>query len=442
MFDSAKLLRTFHIYVKLIKRANDKQLISFLFTTFAATAKNHSKAYYLPAKMEITSFIDIDNIFQIWHSNNVLRFAVFVAAGILLLHLANALCRRIFIPITNKITRSTRSSWDDILFNENVMTSCCQILPPVLLHMLLPRMFDTEGDIFFWTVKVLDIYITACAIKLAFAILNALYALANQNSSLRNKTLKGVFEMFKIIAICIGAIIMISIVIDKNPAKVLTGLGAMAAVLMLVFKDPIMGLVAGVQLSVNDMLRPGDWITLPKHDADGMVVEVTLTTVKVQNWDNTITTIPPYILVSESFQNWRGMFDSGGRRIKRSIYIDMNSIGFCTKEQIEKFTQKGWMEGLDSSEEVVNLTVLRNFIYIYLRNNPRVNKYMTLMVRQLQPTSQGLPLELYFFSADTDWVAYEHLQADVFEHIIAMLPEFGIKAFQAPAGSDFTNRQI
>lgn len=392
--------------------------------------------------MEITSFIDIDNIFQIWHSNNVLRFAVFVAAGILLLHLANALCRRIFIPITNKITRSTRSSWDDILFNENVMTSCGQILPPVLLHMLLPRMFDTEGDIFFWTVKVLDIYITACAIKLAFAILNALYDLANQNSSLRNKTLKGVFEMFKIIAICIGAIIMISIVIDKNPAKVLTGLGAMAAVLMLVFKDPIMGLVAGVQLSVNDMLRPGDWITLPKHDADGMVVEVTLTTVKVQNWDNTITTIPPYILVSESFQNWRGMFDSGGRRIKRSIYIDMNSIGFCTKEQIEKFTQKGWMEGLDSSEEVVNLTVLRNFIDIYLRNNPRVNKYMTLMVRQLQPTSQGLPLELYFFSADTAWVAYEHLQADVFEHIIAMLPEFGIKAFQAPAGSDFANRQI
>lgn len=392
--------------------------------------------------MEITNFIDIDSIFQIWHSNNVLRLAAFVAAGILLLHLANALCRRIFIPFTNKITRSTRSSWDDILFNENVMTSCCQILPPVLLHMLLPRMFDTDGDIFFWTVKVLDIYITACAIKLAFAILNALYDLANQNSSLRNKTLKGVFEMFKIIAICIGAIIMISIVIDKNPAKVLTGLGAMAAVLMLVFKDPIMGLVAGVQLSVNDMLRPGDWITLPKHDADGMVVEVTLTTVKVQNWDNTITTIPPYILVSESFQNWRGMFDSGGRRIKRSIYIDMNSIGFCTKEQIEKFTQKGWMEGLDSSEEVVNLTVLRNFIDIYLRNNPRVNKYMTLMVRQLQPTSQGLPLELYFFSADTAWVAYEHLQADVFEHIIAMLPEFGIKAFQAPAGSDFANRQI
>ncbi len=392
--------------------------------------------------MNITSFIDIDSILQIWHSNNVLRFAVFVAAGILILHLANLLCRRIFIPVTKKITRSTQSTWDDILFNENVMTACCQILPPIVLHMLLPRMFDTAGDIFFWTVKVLDIYITACAIRIAFTVLNALYDLSNQHKNLRNRTLKGVFQMFKIIAICIGAIIMISIVIDKNPTNVLTGLGAMAAVLMLVFKDPIMGLVAGVQLSVNDMLRPGDWITLPKHDADGMVVEVTLTTVKVQNWDKTITTIPPYLLVSESFQNWRGMFDSGGRRIKRSIYIDMNSIGFCTKEQIEKFTQKGWMEGLDGSEEVVNLTVLRNFINIYLRNNPRVNKDMILMVRQLQPTAQGLPLELYFFSADTAWVAYEHLQAEVFEYLIAMLPQFGIKTFQAPAGSDFAGRQI
>lgn len=392
--------------------------------------------------MNITSFINIDSILQIWHSNNVLRFAVFVAAGILIMHLANLLCRRIFVPITHKITRSTQSTWDDILFNEDVMTSCCQMLPPIVLHMLLPRMFDTAGDIFFWTVKVLDLYITACAIRLAFAILNALYSLSNQHKNLRNRTLKGVFQMFKIIAICIGAIIMISIIIDKNPTNVLTGLGAMAAVLMLVFKDPIMGLVAGVQLSVNDMLRPGDWITLPKHDADGMVVEVTLTTVKVQNWDKTITTIPPYLLVSESFQNWRGMFDSGGRRIKRSIYIDMNSIGFCTKEQIEKFTQKGWMKGLDCGEEVVNLTVLRNFIDIYLRNNPRVNKDMILMVRQLQPTAQGLPLELYFFSADTAWVAYEHLQADIFEYIIAMLPEFGIKTFQAPAGSDFTGRQI
>ena len=243
--------------------------------------------------------------------------------------------------------------------------------------------------------------------------------------------------MFKIIVICIGFIIIISIIIDKNPINILTGLGAMAAVLMLVFQDTIKGLVAGVQLSANDMLRPGDWISLPKHDADGEVIEVTLTTVKVQNWDKTITTIPPYTLVSESFQNWRGMFNSGGRRIKRSINIDMNSVGFCTEDQLEKFEKNGWLEGLPKGDRIVNLTVLRNYLDKYLRNHERVNQNMILMIRQLQPTAQGLPLELYFFSANTAWVAYEHLQADIFEHLLAMMPEFGLKVFQAPSGSDF-----
>lgn len=389
--------------------------------------------------MSMISFIDISNMMHTWHNSHLLRFTIFVAASILLMYVADLLCRRVIVPLSNRITQNTKSNWDDILFNEDVLTNTFRIIPPILLLMLLPRMFTPEGEIFFWTEKVLNIYITASSIRLAFAALNALYDLSNQNQKFKNRTLKGVFQMFKIIAICIGAIIIISIIIDKNPSNVLTGLGAMAAVLMLVFKDPIMGLVAGVQLSANDMLRPGDWITLPKHDADGMVVEVTLTTVKVQNWDKTITTIPPYALVSESFQNWRGMFDSGGRRIKRSLYLDMNSIGFCTKEQIEKFKQNGWLEGIDCAEsEIVNLTVLRNYIDIYLRSNNRVNQEMILMVRQLQPTAQGLPLELYFFSANTAWVAYEHLQADVFEHLIAMLPEFGIKVFQTPAGSDFT----
>ena len=389
--------------------------------------------------MKTLNFISIDNIVQIWHENDVLRFAVFIAAGIFLLHLTKLICLKYIVPLTDRITSRTESTWDDALLHKDVITSCCQIIPPILLYIILPRMFDSTGEIFFWTVKALDIYITACGIRLAFAILNALYNLSNQNKNFKNRTLKGVFQMFKVIAVCVGAIIIISIIIDKNPTNVLTGLGAMAAVLMLVFKDPIMGLVAGIMLSVNDMLRPGDWITLPKHDADGMVMEVTLTTVKVQNWDKTITTLPPYVLVSESFQNWRGMFDSGGRRIKRSIYIDMNSVGFCSKEQVEKFARKGWLKGIDENEgEIVNLTVLRNYIDIYLRNNPRVNQEMILMVRQLQPTAQGLPLELYFFSADTAWVAYEQLQADVFEHLIAKLPEFGIKAFQAPAGSDFS----
>ena len=387
--------------------------------------------------MIFNNIISSADIIQAWNETIELRLTTFVATCILLLYLTDLICRKAIVPLANKITRRTSSRWDDILLNSDVLTNIFRIFPPIIMLALLPLMFGQDSTIYFWSAKVIEIYITAISIKLSFALLNALYDISNQNQRLKNRTLKGVFQMFKIIAICVGAIIIISIVIDKNPSNVLTGLGAMAAVLMLVFKDPIMGLVAGVQLSANDMLRPGDWITLPKHDADGEVLEVTLTTVKVQNWDKTITTIPPYALVSESFQNWRGMFDSGGRRIKRSIYIDMNSISFCTPEQQKRFGDRGWLKGLEEHDEaIVNLTVLRNYLDIYLRSNKRVNQDMTLMIRQLQPTAQGLPLELYFFSANTAWVAYEHLQADIFEHIIAMLPEFGLKVFQNPAGRD------
>lgn len=381
------------------------------------------------------SFIDFN---ELW-SNSEARLAILITSAIVLFYICDIICRRLILPAVNKVTSKTTSKWDDILFNRDVLTNVSRLIPPIVLKVILPYLFSESHTVFFWADKVIDIYIVATATRLACAIFNSLYDISNENQRMKNRTLKGVFQMFKIIALCIGAIIIVSIVIDKNPANILTGLGAMAAVLMLVFKDPIMGLVAGVQLSANDMLRQGDWITLPKHNADGEVVEVTLTTVKVKNWDKTITTIPPYVLVSESFQNWRGMFDSGGRRIKRSLYIDMNTIGFCSKEQVEKFREKGWLKGIECADgQVVNLTVLRNYLDIYLRNNERVNHEMIFMIRQLQPTPQGLPLELYFFSADTAWVAYEHLQADVFEHILAVMPEFGLKVFQAPAGTDLS----
>jgi miniconductance mechanosensitive channel len=262
--------------------------------------------------------------------------------------------------------------------------------------------------------------------------------LSNQQDRFKNRPLKGIYQMLKIVVICVALIIAVSILIDKNPGYILTALGASAAVLMLVFKDTIMGLVAGVQLSANDMLRPGDWISMPKYGADGDVMEVTLTTVKVRNWDNTITTIPPYALVSDSFQNWRGMQESGGRRIKRSIFIDMRSITFCTEEQKEELRRHGWSKDLERDDEfVVNLHLFRNYLEDYLRKHSRVNQNMTIMVRQLQPTAQGLPLELYFFSDGTAWVPYEHLQAEIFEHVFAMLPTFNLRVFQSPMGSDF-----
>jgi len=185
------------------------------------------------------------------------------------------------------------------------------------------------------------------------------------------------------------------------------------------------------------MLRPGDWITMQKYGADGLVLEVTLTTVKVQNWDKTIITVPPYALVNDSFQNWRGMFDNGGRRVKRSVNIDMNTVRFCTSEEMDRFRQQPWMEGFEETgREEVNLYIFRHYVEYYLRHNPKVNSDMILAVRQLQPTAQGMPIELYFFSADTVWLKYEHLQAEVFDHILAMLHTFGLKVFQSPSGTD------
>lgn len=243
--------------------------------------------------------------------------------------------------------------------------------------------------------------------------------------------------MLKLIVICIGTIIIISILIDKNPKALLTGLGAGTAILTLIFQDTIKGFVAGIQLTANDMVRPGDWITMPKYGADGDVMEVTLTTVKVRNWDKTITTVPPYALVNDSFQNWRGMFDTGGRRIKRSINIDMNTIRFCTAEDMDRFRQQPWMENFETTgKEEVNLYIFRHYVEHYLRNHPKVNSDMIMTVRQLQPTAHGLPIELYFFSADTAWLQYEHLQAEVFDHILAMLNHFGLKVFQSPTGQD------
>ena len=202
-----------------------------------------------------------------------------------------------------------------------------------------------------------------------------------------------------------------------------------------------MGLVSGIQLSANKMLAPGDWISMPKYGADGIVTEVTLTTVKVQNWDNTITTVPPYILVSDSFQNWRGMQESDGRRVKRSVNIDMKTIRFCTDEEIAYFLERGWIEkDKYRGEQLINFSVFRHFMENYLRNNPDVNSNMTIMVRQLQSSSEGLPLELYFFTSDKTWVNYEKIQSDVFDYFIAMLPKFGLKVFQRSSGDSSSSQ--
>ena len=364
---------------------------------------------------------------------------VAVLAIFLVAFVIDRICMKAIIPVIRKVTSKTESTWDDHLLNDDVVKNACRLIIPVVAYVLIPFALP-EGTLLDFVLKLCKVYIIVVCMKLVCAIISSLYAMSDEHEKLRGHTLKGFYQMLKLVAICVGTIIIISILIGKNPLAILTGLGAGTAILMLVFQDTIKGFVAGIQLMANDMLRPGDWITMPKYGADGDVMEVTLTTVKVRNWDKTIVTVPPYALVNDSFQNWRGMFDTGGRRIKRSLNIDMNTVRFCTESELAEFRKKSWMEGFEETgNEEVNLYIFRHYVEYYLRHHPKVNADMIMTVRQLQPNAQGMPVELYFFSADTAWLKYEHLQAEVFDHVLAMLPVFGLKVFQSPTGIDIRN---
>ena len=368
---------------------------------------------------------------------SLLVFRVCAVLGIYLIAIiVDRVCRKLIVPLIHKFTAKTESDWDNYLLSDDVLKNICNLIPPIAVYISLPLIFG-DNSIPSFVFKLCWIYITVVCVKLACAFISSIYSITSEHEKLKSHTLKGFYQMIKLVVICIGVIIVISTLIDKNPIAILTGLGAGTAILMLVFQDTIKGLVAGIQLMANDMLRPGDWITMPKYGADGDVLEVNLTTVKVQNWDKTITTVPPYALVNDSFQNWRGMFDIGGRRVKRSINIDMNTVRFCTDDEMADFMQQPWMEGFEATgNKVVNLYIFRHYIEYYLRHHPKVNQELILTVRQLQPTAQGMPIELYFFSASTAWLKYEHLQAEVFDHVLAMLNIFGLKVFQSPTGED------
>ena len=366
----------------------------------------------------------------------IIRIGVFLAI-LLIIYVFDRICRKTIIPLIRKLTAKTQSNWDDYLLSDKVLDNVCHLIPPVIFYALIPLAFSPESSLLPLLLKVCHIYIVVIAMKLVCAVITSLYTISSEHEKLKNHSLKGFYQMLKLLVICIGAIVIIGELIGKNPITILAGLGAGAAVLMLVFQDTIKGLVAGIQLVANDMVRVDDWITMPKYGADGDVMEVSLTTVKVRNWDKTITTVPPYALVNDSFQNWRGMFDIGGRRVKRSIDIDMNTVRFCTEEELAYFKQQPWMEGFEETgKEEVNLYIFRHYVMYYLTHHPKVNQEMIMTVRQLQPTAHGLPIELYFFSANTAWLRYEHLQAEVFDHVLAMLHQFDLKVFQSPTGLD------
>ena len=354
--------------------------------------------------------------------------------------LCTALFRFVIMPMVQRVTEKTKAKWDDYLFHPRVMRAFRRIIPPVIWYVTLPYVFAEHSGLLSFSLKACNIYLVVVSLLFVSEFLHSIYEISAEHQKLRNRPLKGIYQMFNLLAFVVGCILIVSIVIDKSATAVLAGLGASAAVLMLIFKDSILGLVAGVQLSANDMLRPGDWITMQKYGANGYVREVTLTTVKVQNFDKTITTIPPYALVSDAFQNWRGMREAGGRRLKMSINIDANTVHFCTAEEIDGYVKKGYVPAdryADAGFPIANTQVYRDFMFNYMENHPDVNSDLMILVRMLQPTPEGLPVELYCFSTFPDWQPFEMFQSSMLDYAIVMAKEFGLRVFQRPAGSDF-----
>ena len=390
--------------------------------------------------MEVTTSWINDFLMEMGLPHEYMRwtaFGIYVLFLALVAFIAYIIAHKIVIVAVRRIVSHTSVKWDDVLFNNRLLTSACHLVPPIIVYMLMPWVLKDYEPIMMVAQKVLLIYIVVVSVRVANVFFSSIYLASHYSDSLKGHSLKGLTQMLKILSICVGLIIIVSLLIDKNPVYILSGLGASAAVLMLVFKDTIVGLVAGVQLSANDMLRPGDWIEAPKHGVNGIVEDVSLTTVKVRNWDMTIVTVPPYSLVSDSFQNWRGMHDRGGRRVKRAINIDLNTVRFMSDDELNAMKNEKWMENYASpSQPVVNLHLFRYYVEQYIANHPNVNHEMMSMVRQLQSTNYGVPIELYFFTITTQWVEYEGIQAEVFDHMFAVAPRFGLRVFQSPSGLD------
>lgn len=367
---------------------------------------------------------------------------------VLLLLLLIAFTTRIYIgvvdwlvlPLVRKVVARTSTRWDDYLLNNPMLNRLKHLLPPMVWYVLMPHFFE-KGDEPVFLQKCCLVYLIICILLTISTFLNNTYDISTEHDKLKDRPLKGVYQMLKLAAYLIGGILIISLLIDRDASAILTGLGASAAVLLLIFKDSILGLVAGVQLNANNMLRAGDWITLPKHQVNGIVLEVNLTAVKVQNFDMTILTIPPYVLVSESFQNWRGMKESGGRRIMRSLHIDVQTVRFMDEQEVERLAGGGLLfaDELPNERPLVNLRAFRIYAEKYLLNHPLIDNEMLHMVRQLQPTSEGIPIEIYCFAVQQDWKLYEGIQGELMEHLMAVMPAFGLRLYQQVGGKDLVD---
>ena len=371
------------------------------------------------------------------------------------------IAKKVLLAAIHSFVRKSKTDWDDILVEKKVFSRLSHFAPAMVIYSTA-SLVAGEGvfagtDFVFQKAAVLYMLLVGASVWTSF--LSAVIVIYDKFDRSKERPIKSYVQILVIISYVVVAILAISMLLGKSPVALFTGLGAMSAILLLVFKDSILGFVAGIQLSANEMVQKGDWIEMPKYGADGDVIDVSLTTVKVQNWDKTISTIPTYALIADSFKNWRGMSDSGGRRIKRSISIDVNSVKFCDEEMLHRLSkihhltdyinQKKSELNKDNIEKKIDISVLANgrhltnlgtfraYILNYLRSHPKIHQNMTFLIRQLAITEQGVPLEIYVFSNDQNWVNYENIQADIFDHLLAVIPMFDLRVFQNPTGADF-----
>ena len=392
--------------------------------------------------------------------------AIAVGSGVvlvaLLAWLANLVAKRIILRVVKYLVARTASSWDDTFVERNVFGRLSHLAPAIVIYLALPLVISDWPTATNVAIKLTQIYMIAVGLLALNGLLSAADDIYRTFEASKQIPLTSFMQVAKVALWCVGAIVVVAIIVDKTPLYLLSGLGALTAVLMIVFKDPILGFVAGIQLSANEMVAIGDWVEMPSHKADGNVIEVALTTVKVRNWDKTITTIPTYDLISRPFKNWKGMSQAGGRRIRRNLCVDQNSVRFLDDEALSRVSKiqllQAYLErkreevathneqqNVDASSQVngrrlTNVGTFRAYIEAYLRSHPRIRQDLTLLVRQRDPGPHGLPIQVYAFTDTTAWAEYEGIQSDIFDHVLAALPEFDLRVFQDPTGLDWRER--
>lgn len=401
--------------------------------------------------------------FDLPYAPLIALFAIIALIAIISL-IVHGLLHRAVLPFLRRFADKSSHLWPRSIIDKKLFSRFALLMQGVLLQIQLEVFLKGDEPIYSVLMIASQVWLMIFTLLILYSLLDVLLELSDNSSFAGQLPLRGIFQSIKLIATLLIGLMVISLLIGKSPLVLLTGLGAMTAVLMLVFKDPILGLVAGIQLSANNMLKMGDWLDMPKYGADGDVIDIGLTTVKVRNWDKTITTIPTYALISDSFKNWRGMSESGGRRIKRSLNIDTTSIHFLSDEEIARMNRAQMLTpyldgkvaevanhnaslGCDlttplNGRHMTNIGTFRAWLEAWLKSHPQIHKDMTLMVRQLAPGSEGLPIEIYVFTNTTVWLEYEKIQSDIFDHIFALLPEFGLRVHQTPTGNDMRNMRF